>query len=90
MKNKKVCSHLHLSIMRIGVDEGPERAFEKKENSEVLKRIIADLPEKLRVVLELFLQGYSYDEIAKELGETKNTIERRFNCAVRELRGMVH
>ena len=73
-----------------GVDEGPERAFEKKENSEVLKRIIADLPEKLRVVLELFLQGYSYDEIAKELGETKNTIERRFNCAVRELRGMVH
>lgn len=73
-----------------GVDEGPERALEKKENSEVLKRIIADLPEKLRVVLELFLQGYSYGEIAKELGETKNTIERRFNCAVRVLRGMVH
>lgn len=73
-----------------GVDEGPERALEKRENSEVLKRIIADLPEKLRVVLELFLQGYSYDEIAKELGETKNTIERRFNCAVRVLRGMVH
>ena len=73
-----------------GVDEGPERALEKKENIEVLKKNVADLQDNLRVVLELVLQGYSYDEIAKELGETKNTIERRFKCAVRVLRGMVH
>ena len=73
-----------------GVDEGPERALENRETIEVLNRTVADLPEKLRGVLELALQGYSNDEIAKELGETKNTIERRFKCAVRAFRGMVH
>lgn len=72
------------------VDEGPERALENRETIEVLNRTVADLPEKLRGVLELALQGYSNDEIAKELGETKNTIERRFKCAVRAFRGMVH
>lgn len=72
-----------------GVDEGPERALEKKENTEVLKRLIEDLHPDLRRVLELDQKGYAHHEIAKIEGVTVDVIERRYKRAVRAIQDML-
>ena len=73
-----------------GVDEGPERALEKKENTETLHRLIKDLPPELRRVLELDQEGYSHREIAKMEGITEQIVERRYRSAARAIFGMLH
>lgn len=72
------------------VDEGPERAIEKKEDLETLNRVIKDLPPELRRVLELDQEGYSHKEIAEMEGITKQTVERRYRSAARAIFGMTH
>lgn len=72
------------------VDEGPERALEKKENLETLNRLIKDLPPELRRVLELDQEGYSHREIAEMEGITEQTVERRYRSAARAIFGMTH
>lgn len=72
------------------VDEGPERALEKKENIETLNRLIKDLHPELRRVLELDQEGYSHREIAKMEGVTEQTVERRYRSAARAIFGMLY
>ena len=72
-----------------GIDEGPERALEKKENTEVLKRLIEDLHPDLRRVLELDQKGYTHHEIAEIEGVPVDTIERRYKRAVRAIQDML-
>ena len=72
-----------------GVDEGPERALEKKENRKVLESLIADLPPELRRVLELDQKGYAFVDIAKIEGVPKDIIERRYRSAVRAIQDML-
>lgn len=72
-----------------GIDEGPERALEKKENTEVLKRLIEDLHPDLRRVLKLDQKGYSHHEIAEIEGVPVETIERRYKRAVRAIQDML-
>lgn len=72
-----------------GIDEGPERALEKKENTEVLKRLIEDLHPDLRRVLELDQKGYAHHEIAEIEGVPVDTIERRYKRAVRAIQDML-
>ena len=72
-----------------GVDEGPERALEKKENRKVLESLIADLHPDLRRVLELDQKGYAHYEIAKIEGVPVDVIERRYKRAVRAIQDML-
>jgi len=72
-----------------GVDEGPERALEKKENTEVLKHLIEDLHPDLRRVLELDQKGYAHYEIAKIEGVPVDVIKRRYKRAVRAIQEML-
>lgn len=72
-----------------GVDEGPERALEKKENRKVLKHLIEDLHPDLRRVLELDQKGYAHYEIAKIEGVTMDVIERRYKRAIRAIQDML-
>jgi RNA polymerase sigma factor (sigma-70 family) len=72
-----------------GVDEGPERVLEKKENTEVLKRLIEDLNPDLRRVLELDQKGYTYEDIAKIEGVPVSTIAQRYKRAVRAIQDML-
>ena len=72
-----------------GVDEGPERALEKKENTEVLKHLIEDLHPDLRRVLELDQKGYAHYEIAKIEGVPVDVIKRRYKRAVRAIQDML-
>ena len=72
-----------------GIDEGPERALEKKENRKVLESLIADLHPDLRRVLELDQKGYAHYEIAKIEGVPVDVIERRYKRAVRAIQDML-
>ena len=72
-----------------GVDEGPERALEKKENRKVLESLIADLHPDVRRVLELDQKGYAHYEIAKIEGVPVDVIERRYKRAVRAIQDML-
>lgn len=73
-----------------GVDEGPELALENKEKTEILNRLIKDLPPELRRVLELDQEGYAHWEIAKMEGITEQMVERRYRSSVRAIMGMMH
>lgn len=56
----------------------PERATVASSQMDALKRVLADLPEELRVVWVLReVGGHSYDEIATSVGETPATVRGR-------------
>jgi RNA polymerase sigma-70 factor (ECF subfamily) len=58
--------------------EGPEGALTRHERSEAVRQALALLPESQRVVLTLKeLGGLTYQEIAKELGVPRGTVESR-------------
>lgn len=79
--------NLRLQIQ--GEVEDPERAIEKKETTEVLGKLIADLPHDLKRVLELDQKGYTYDDIAKMEGLPVSTIAQRYKRAVRAIQDML-
>ncbi len=79
--------NLRLQIQ--GEVEDPERAIEKKETTEVLGKLIADLPHDLKRVLELDQKGYTYDDIAEMEGLPVRTIAQRYKRAVRAIQDML-
>ncbi|MBI4602550.1 MAG: RNA polymerase sigma factor [Planctomycetes bacterium] len=65
---------------------GGDPAF---EGEEVLERLLAPLPEKLRVAVVLREKGgLSYEEIARVLGCTRGAVEQRLHRAMVLLRGV--
>ena len=70
-------------------NESPVRALERKERTEIIKRLIADLPPVLRRVLELDQKGYTYEDIAKIEGVPVSTIAQRYKRAVRAIQDML-
>ena len=70
--------------------ESPVRALERKERTEIIKRLIADLPPVLRRVLELDQKGYTHKEIAEMEGVPVATIRRRWESGVRAIQDMIH
>ena len=71
-------------------NESPVRALERKERTEIIKRLIADLPPVLRRVLELDQKGYTHKEIAEMEGVPVATIRRRWESGVRAIQDMIH
>lgn len=70
--------------------ESPVHALERKERTEIIKRLIADLPPVLRRVLELDQKGYTQKEIAEMEGVPVATIRRRWESGVRAIQDMIH
>jgi RNA polymerase sigma-70 factor (ECF subfamily) len=68
----------------------PLVALESKEQRQVVLRAIDALPDNYRLPLVLKYYGdLSYDEIAAELGTTRNNVAVLLHRAKRELRGSV-
>ena len=68
-------------------DMDPHREIENREKFRSIIKIISDLPEKYRKIIELRdLDGHSYEEIEKELGENLNTIRVNLSRARKMVR----
>ncbi len=68
----------------------PLVALESKEQRELILRAIDALPDNYRLPLVLKYYGeLSYDEIAREIGTTRNNVAVLLHRAKRELRGGV-
>lgn len=89
----KIATNLCLDIFRkkkvdsVSIDEmidvsssvdTPETKYIKKEKSEMIKKAVADLPDKYRVPILLFHQnGLSYEEITGILNEPMTIVKNR-------------
>jgi len=57
-------------------DPGPERRISARQELDRVRRLIAGLPDKCRVIFEMRrLQGLPQKEIAKRLGVSENVVE---------------
>jgi RNA polymerase sigma-70 factor (ECF subfamily) len=68
----------------------PDEEMERREAKEALRRAIAALPQRMRLVLELrWLGEKSYGEISNELGIQVKTVENSLGRAMHILRGLL-
>jgi RNA polymerase sigma-70 factor (ECF subfamily) len=58
----------------------------QREQADQLRRAVADLPRGMRSVVELFLQGLSYEEIAREAKLSMDAVKSRLRDARIRLR----
>jgi RNA polymerase sigma-70 factor (ECF subfamily) len=58
----------------------------QREQADQLRRAVVDLPSGMRSVVELFLQGFSYEEIAREAKLSMNAVKSRLRDARVRLR----
>ena len=64
----------------------PEHEFARRQESEILWKSVADLPEKLRVPVVLrYREELSYEEIGSVLGCSAGTVASRLHRAHRRL-----
>jgi RNA polymerase sigma-70 factor, ECF subfamily len=76
MRSKKISEPIDEETVAVADD--PERAAVASSQMAALKKVLAELPEELRVVWVLReMGGHSYDEIASETGETPATVRGR-------------
>jgi RNA polymerase sigma factor (sigma-70 family) len=55
--------------------ESPAELLERAESNAILMRIIEEMPDSYRKILEMRdIEGFSYDEIAEKTGQNINTI----------------
>jgi RNA polymerase sigma factor (sigma-70 family) len=65
----------------------PQTEIENTEDYRNILKIVSDLPDKYRIVIELRdINGHSYEEIEKELGENLNTIRVNLSRARKMVR----
>jgi RNA polymerase sigma factor (sigma-70 family) len=84
----------HQSQLHIPLDTVPNLATNSGDSAPVatdeikrrVKTLLASLPEYLRVVLEMQLEGYPNSEIAKTLDITEDTVRGRKKRAIDRLR----
>ncbi len=68
-------------------DMDPQKEIENRENFQNIIKIISDLPEKYRTIIELRdIGGRSYEEIEKELGENLTTLRVNLSRARKMVR----
>jgi len=67
----------------------PEQILEQKETSECIVRAVEALPEKESRVFILYLEGFSYRDIAASLDIPTSTVLGRLQTAKRRLRNSI-
>ncbi|KKM11949.1 RNA polymerase subunit sigma-24 [Clostridiales bacterium PH28_bin88] len=68
----------------------PDRVFEEKERKEYLQNLInALVPEYRLVIVMREIQGFSYEEIAREMDCSLGTVKSRLNRARQALRDKI-
>jgi len=60
--------------------------MEKKELERQIEKVIEELPVQCREILLLRMEGFSYQEITKELSITEGTVCKQINIAKTKLR----
>jgi RNA polymerase sigma-70 factor (ECF subfamily) len=64
----------------------PETRYERREIADTVKEAIGELKPKMRLPIMLkYIEGFSYEEIAKVLGCSKGTVASRLNRAHKAL-----
>jgi RNA polymerase sigma-70 factor (ECF subfamily) len=70
-----------------GLEAPPDRDADRLEGDEVIRKLLAPLPDKLRIVVVLREQaGLSYEEMARVLGCSRGAVEQRLHRALVTLR----
>ena len=76
LRARKISEQIDEEMVSVGDD--PERSVVASSQMDALKKVLAELPEDLRVVWVLReVGGHSYDEIAAEVGEAPATVRGR-------------
>ena len=66
---------------------GPYEQLVNDERMKIIHRLINELPEKQRLIMQLRdIEGESYKDIAKVLGENENTVKTRLYTALKILK----
>ena len=69
---------------------GPATQLERKSEQELIRKLIGELPQDKRMVLELFAQeDYSVQEISDELGIPNGTVKSRLHYGRKTLSGRI-
>ncbi|MBX2875967.1 MAG: RNA polymerase sigma-70 factor [Saprospiraceae bacterium] len=101
VKNKALShlrSYYHLQVAMVPPDEVPAptsvAASEDKPDTEILMQLvqrgIEQLPKQCRLIFQLSRQsGLTYDEIARELGVSKETVKSQIKIALQKLRAFL-
>lgn len=87
-KNKADVVYLQSEDLESIADTGDEiyEAVAKKEESEMVRKLVSELPEKLRVVVLMhYMENMSLEEISKALGVPEGTVKSRIYNAKAKL-----
>ncbi len=83
LEHLKVSFKFSGSIQNNGYSESPEYELEMKEFDQKLQRILAQLDEKQRIVFLMNrIDGFTYSQIAENLGLSVKAIEKRMEKAL--------
>ena len=67
-------------------DVSPAAAYERKDTELALRSLVSTLPRKMKQVYELHqFAGLSVNEIARETGNSEQTVRNQLNTAVKKL-----
>jgi len=70
---------------RLPREQGPEESLVSREGIKTIRDELARMDARYRVALGLYLEGLSYDEIARVMGVPARTVETRLRRARRGL-----
>jgi RNA polymerase sigma-70 factor (ECF subfamily) len=66
-----------------------ESDLSDRGDADRLRRVVAEIPDPFREVIELAIRGYSHLEVAQMLGVNYNTVRSRFNRGKRHLKELL-
>jgi RNA polymerase sigma-70 factor (ECF subfamily) len=76
------------SGLAVAHDASPDRPLEKEELETQIRRAVDDLPDSMRVTLELrYFQGMSFAAIGEIVQRNETAVRKRYSRALEELRG---
>ncbi|MEN6582065.1 MAG: sigma-70 family RNA polymerase sigma factor, partial [Armatimonadota bacterium] len=77
-------------ILKSNDADGPERATERRERDEALRKAVLSLPEKHRAVVVLhYFQDLTCEEVANVIGCSVGTVWSRLHYACKKLQGQM-
>jgi len=100
MAHNAACNYLKHRIVRDNYEaiavppefsETPEEIFYAKEISLLIEMTVNEMPEQRKRIFNMSRnEGYSNEDIAKELQITKKTVENQLSLALKELRKVIN